>query len=58
MLLSFVLAGATRNRKLARANPPMLTYVGYVLFGVTCGIAVAAGGYAAWGLANGAVTAI
>lgn len=55
MLLSFVLAGATRNRKLERANPPMLNYVGFVLFGVTMAVAVMAGGYAAWSMATGAV---
>ncbi|KQN93125.1 hypothetical protein ASE95_11200 [Sphingomonas sp. Leaf231] len=54
MLLSFVLSGASRNRKLSRANPPVLMYVGYVLFGITCSVAVMAGTYAAWGVASGA----
>ncbi|WP_022687161.1 hypothetical protein [Sphingomonas phyllosphaerae] len=53
MLLSFVLTGASRNRKLARANPPMLMYVGYVLFGITCSVAIMAGTYAAWGVVRG-----
>ncbi|MDR6787513.1 hypothetical protein J2Y58_000854 [Sphingomonas sp. BE138] len=50
MLLSFVLTGASRNKKLSRANPPILTYVGYVLFGITCSVAVMAATYAAWGV--------
>jgi hypothetical protein len=58
MLLSFVLSGASRNRKLARPNPPMLEYVGYVLFGVTATAAVALALYAGWGVIDGAVTAV
>ena len=50
MLLSFVLTGASRNKKLSRANPPVLMYVGYVLFGITCSVAVMAATYAAWGV--------
>ncbi|PZQ58103.1 MAG: hypothetical protein DI544_15010 [Sphingomonas taxi] len=53
MLLSFVFAGASRNRKLERANPPVLNYVGYVLVGATCTMAVLLAAYAAWGLATG-----
>lgn len=33
MLASFVLTGASRNRRLARPNPPILQYLGYA----TCG---------------------
>ncbi|WP_394648865.1 hypothetical protein [uncultured Sphingomonas sp.] len=58
MLLSFVLTGASRNRKLERANPPVLLYVGYVLFGITCSVAVMAATYAAWGVVTDAATAI
>ena len=53
MLLSFVLSGASHNRKLARPNPPVLNYVGYVLFGATCALTAALSVYAAWGLATG-----
>jgi hypothetical protein len=38
MLTSFVLSGASRNRKLQRPNPPMLTYVGFVCFGFSVGL--------------------
>lgn len=40
MLASFVLSGATRNRKLSRPNPPIMTYLGYVLCGLSAGLAV------------------
>ncbi|TCP35453.1 hypothetical protein [Sphingomonas sp. BK235] len=53
MLLSFVLSGASHNRRLARPNPPVLTYIGYVLFGATCALTVALTVYAAWGLVTG-----
>ncbi len=53
MLVSFVLTGATRNRRLRRANPPMLTYVGYVLVGISAGVCALALGYAAYGFATG-----
>lgn len=58
MLLSFVLTGASRNRKLARANPPMLMYIGYVLFGVTCSVVLMAASYAAWGVITDSAAAI
>lgn len=35
MLASFVLSGASRNRKMQRPNPPILAYVGYVLCGLS-----------------------
>ena len=38
MLTSFVLQGASRNRRLRRPNPPMLEYVGYVLCGLSAGL--------------------
>lgn len=58
MLLSFVLSGASHNRKLERPNPPMLNYVGYVLFGATMAVAVLLAGYGLWGMATGAMVAV
>ncbi|RZL54598.1 MAG: hypothetical protein EOP65_11030 [Sphingomonas sp.] len=40
MLMSFVLQGATRNARLARPNPPMLQYIGYVLCGLSAGLSI------------------
>ncbi|WP_445193352.1 hypothetical protein ACT009_05535 [Sphingomonas sp. Tas61C01] len=40
MLASFVLSGASRNRKMRRPNPPILAYVGYVLCGLSGGLAL------------------
>jgi hypothetical protein len=40
MLASFVLSGATRNRRMRRPNPPILAYVGWVLCGLSGGLAV------------------
>ncbi|MDH7973309.1 hypothetical protein QH494_14055 [Sphingomonas sp. AR_OL41] len=40
LLTSFVLSGASRNRKLQRPNPPILVYVGYVCLGVSIGLAL------------------
>jgi hypothetical protein len=40
MLTSFVLQGATRNARLARPNPPMLRYIGYVLCGLSAGLSI------------------
>lgn len=37
LLVSFIFSGASRNAKLQRPNPPIVTYVGYVLVGVTTG---------------------
>ena len=48
LLTSFVLSGATRNRKLRRANPPILDYVGYVLFGCSAALSVLLLGLVAW----------
>ncbi len=58
MLLSFVLSGASHNRKLERPNPPMLNYVGYVLFGATVTAALLLAGYGVWGMATGAALAV
>lgn len=38
-LLSFVLSAGARNRREGRANPMMLTVVGYVLCGLSAGVA-------------------
>ncbi|HVF94208.1 MAG TPA: hypothetical protein VM900_07825 [Sphingomonas sp.] len=40
MLASFVLSGATRNRRMRRPDPPILAYVGWVLCGLSGGLAV------------------
>ena len=40
MLMSFVLSGASRNVKLRRPHPPTMVYLGYLLCGITAGIAV------------------
>ncbi len=40
MLASFVLSGASRNRRLHRPNPPILAYVGYVLCGLSGGLSL------------------
>ena len=40
MLMSFVLQGASRNARLARPNPPMLQYVGYLLCGLSAGLSI------------------
>jgi hypothetical protein len=53
MLLSFVLSGASRNQKLDRPNPAMLSYVGYVLFGMTAALAAVLPIYAGWSIATG-----
>ena len=50
LLTSFVLSGASRNRKLQRPNPPMLTYVGYVCFGFSVGLSVLMTSLALWKL--------
>lgn len=47
MLMSFVLSGASLNLKLRRPHPPTMIYLGYLLCGVTAGIAILAGMQAA-----------
>lgn len=42
ILMSFVLSGASRNIRLRRPHPPMMIYVGYLLCGISAGIAVLA----------------
>ncbi|WP_245832792.1 hypothetical protein [Sphingomonas mucosissima] len=38
--MSFIFSGASQNAKLKRPNPPMVTYLGYVLVGVTAGVSL------------------
>ncbi len=40
MLLMFVLNAASRNRRQGRAHAPALVYAGYVLCGLSAGIAL------------------
>lgn len=47
MLATFVLSGASRNKKLQRRNPAVLEYIGYLLCGVSAGVGVLLLGYAA-----------
>ncbi len=54
LLTSVVLSGAARNRKLQRANPPMLEYCGHVLFGCSAALSVMLFGLAGWHLLKGA----
>ena len=53
LLTSFVLSGASRNRRLQRPDPLVMTCVGHVLFGMSAAASVTLGGYAAWGLVAG-----
>jgi hypothetical protein len=46
LLMSFILSGASRNIRLRRPHPPVMVYAGYLLCGVTVGIAILSG-YAA-----------
>ena len=50
LLTSVVLSSAARNRKLQRANPPMLEYIGHILFGCSAALAVMLFGLAGWRL--------
>ncbi|KFG91806.1 putative membrane protein [Sphingobium herbicidovorans NBRC 16415] len=40
VLTSVILSAAQRNRKLAQPHPPMLLSAGYLLCGVSAGVAV------------------
>jgi hypothetical protein len=53
LLASVILSAAQRNRKLARPHPPLLLYVGYLLCGLSAGLALALG-YIALTLLGGA----
>lgn len=41
LLASVILSAAQRNRKLAQPHPPLLLYMGYLMCGVSAGIAIA-----------------
>lgn len=41
LLASVILSAAQRNRKLAQPHPPMLLYAGYLLCGLSAGLAAA-----------------
>ncbi|WP_022681402.1 hypothetical protein [Sphingobium bisphenolivorans] len=43
LLASVILSAARRNHKLARPHPPLLFYTGYLLCGVSAGVAVILG---------------
>lgn len=40
LLASVILSAARRNRKLARPHPPLLLYTGYLLCGISAGLAL------------------
>ena len=40
LLMSFIFSGVARNAKLDRPNPAMVSYVGYLLVGMTAGGAI------------------
>ena len=41
LLASVILSAAQRNRKMERPHPPLLLYVGYLLCGLSGGVAIA-----------------
>lgn len=43
LLASVILSAAQRNRKLAKPHPPMLLYIGYLVCGLSTGLAIALG---------------
>lgn len=43
LLASVILSAAQRNRKLAKPHPPLLLYAGYLLCGLSTGVAVILG---------------
>lgn len=40
LLASVILSAAQRNRKLAKPHPPLLFYIGYLLCGLSGGLAI------------------
>jgi len=48
LLMSFVLSGVSRNARLQRANPAVLSMIGYLLVGITAGVSLVLFGYAGW----------
>ena len=53
LLASVILSAAQRNRKLARPHPPLLFYLGYLLCGLSAGLAIALAGVAVRPLLGG-----
>ncbi|PZU14804.1 MAG: hypothetical protein DI606_01745 [Sphingobium sp.] len=41
LLASVILSAAQRNRQMARPHPPLLLYMGYLLCGLSAGVAIA-----------------
>ncbi|MEQ6335153.1 hypothetical protein [Sphingobium sp. MK2] len=41
LLASIILSAAQRNRRVARPHPPLLLYAGYLLCGLSGGLALA-----------------
>ncbi|MEK7342956.1 MAG: hypothetical protein AABZ73_03930 [Pseudomonadota bacterium] len=41
LLASVILSAAQRNRKLAQPHPPLLLYAGYLVCGLSAGLALA-----------------
>lgn len=41
LLASIILSAAQRNRRVARPHPPLLLYAGYLLCGLSAGLALA-----------------
>jgi hypothetical protein len=52
LLASVILSAAQRNRKRGCAHPPLLLYAGYLLCGLSGGVALALV-YVAWTLVGG-----
>lgn len=46
LLTSIVLSAAQRNRRLRQPHPPMLLHVGYLLCGLSAGLAIALSAFA------------
>ncbi len=54
LLMTFVLSGVSRNARLCRPNPAMLSVIGYLLVGITGGASLVLFGYAGWTYLSGA----
>ncbi|WP_336974457.1 hypothetical protein [Sphingobium aromaticiconvertens] len=52
LLASVILSAAQRNRKLAKPHPPMLLYIGYLVCGLSAGLAIGLGTMAATQIAG------
>jgi hypothetical protein len=52
LLTTFILSGASRNRRLRRPDPPAVQYLGYLLCGVSGGLSILLFAYAALALAG------